>query len=55
MTTIARALRLLLAGSLALASLSAWSDDAAIRRNWNLRNPKGPAIDEISKTPIAGL
>ena len=55
MPTIARALRLLLAGSLALACLSAWSDDAAIRRNWAQRNPKGPAIDEISKTPIAGL
>jgi thiol:disulfide interchange protein DsbC len=55
MNTFARALRLLLAGSLALSCLSAWSDDAAIRRNWALRNPKGPAIDEISKTPIAGL
>jgi len=55
MNTIARALRLLLAGSLALACLAAWSDDAAIRKNWALRNPKGPAIDEIAKTPIAGL
>jgi thiol:disulfide interchange protein DsbC len=55
MNTLTRALRLLVAGSLAVACLSAWSDDAAIRRNWTLRNPKGPAIDEISKTPIAGL
>ena len=55
MTTFARALRLLLAGLLALACLSAWSDDAAIRRSWNQAHPKGPAIDEITKTPIAGL
>ena len=55
MNTIARALRFLVAGSLALACLSAWSDDAAIRKSWNQRYPKGPAIDEITKTPIAGL
>ena len=51
----ARALRLLLAGSLAFSCLAAWSDDAAIRRSWNQHNPKGPQIDEITKTPIAGL
>lgn len=50
-----RALRLLVAGACALACAAAWSDDAAIRRNWNLHNPKGPAIDEIAKTPIPGL
>jgi thiol:disulfide interchange protein DsbC len=55
MIIIARALRLLLAGSLAFACAAAWSDDAAIRRNWNLHNPKGPPIDEITKTPVAGL
>lgn len=48
-------LRLLAAGFLALACATAWSDEAAIRKNWNLHTPKGPAIDEISKTPIAGL
>ncbi len=55
MNTFARALRAFLAGSLALACLAAWPDDAAIRKSWNLHHPKGPAIDEISKTPIAGL
>jgi len=55
MNTFARAWRALLAVSLALACISAWSDDAAIRKNWNLRHPKGPAIDEISKTPVPGL
>src|ERR1700712_12249 len=55
MNTFARALRLLLAASLAVACVAAWSDDAAIRKNWNLHNPKGPPIDEITKTPIPGL
>ena len=55
MTMLARALRLLAAATFALACASAWSDEAAIRKNWNLNNPKGPPIDEISKTPIAGL
>jgi thiol:disulfide interchange protein DsbC len=55
MNTFVRALRLLAAGSLALACLSAWSDDAAIRRSWNQTHPKAPPIDEISKTPIPGL
>jgi len=55
MNPFARALRVLLAASLALACVGAWSDDAAIRKNWNLHNPKGPPIDEITKTPIAGL
>jgi thiol:disulfide interchange protein DsbC len=55
MKTFVRALRLLIAGSLALACAAAWSDDAAIRKSWNLQHPKGPPIDEITKTPIAGL
>ena len=55
MNTIARALRVLATGAFALACATAWSDEAAIRKNWNLHNPKGPAIDEVSKTPIPGL
>ena len=55
MNLFARALRLLALGAVALTCVSAWSDDAAIRRNWALHNPKGPGIDEILKTPIAGL
>jgi thiol:disulfide interchange protein DsbC len=55
MNKIARALRVLAAGAFVLACASAWSDDAAIRKNWNLHNPKGPPIDEIAKTPIPGL
>jgi thiol:disulfide interchange protein DsbC len=55
MNLFARALRLLALGAVALTGVSAWSDDAAIRKNWALHNPKGPGIDEILKTPIAGL
>ena len=55
MTTFVRPLRLLLAGSLALACAAAWSDEAAIRKTWAQQHPNGPAIDEITKTPIAGL
>ena len=55
MITFVRALRPLLAVCLAFACLSSWSDEAAIRKNWNTHNPKGPQIDEITKTPIAGL
>ena len=55
MNTTARALRTLFAGLLALACVAAWSDDAAIRKTWAQQHPNGPAIDEISKTPIAGL
>jgi thiol:disulfide interchange protein DsbC len=55
MTTFTRALRIFLYASPALACVCARSDDAAIHRNWNLHNPKGPPIDEITKTPIAGL
>ena len=55
MITFVRPLRLLLAGLLALASAAAWSDEAAIRKTWNQQHPNGPAIDEITRTPIAGL
>ena len=55
MHTFSRALRTLLAGSLALACAAAWSDEAAIRKTWSQQHPNGPAIDEISRTPIAGL
>ena len=55
MTTLVRPLRLLLAGLLALACAAAWSDEAAIRKTWAQQHPNGPAIDEITKTPIAGL
>ena len=55
MNMFVRTLRVLLAGMLALACAAAWSDEAAIRKNWNLHNPKGPPIDEVAKTPIAGL
>ena len=55
MNTFARALRTLAAGVLALACATAWSDEAAIRKTWNQQHPNGPAIDEITKTPIAGL
>lgn len=55
MNSFARALRVLVAAAFALTCATAWSDDAAIRKNWILHNPKGPPIDEITKTPIAGL
>jgi thiol:disulfide interchange protein DsbC len=55
MTAFFRALRALTVAALGLACLAAWSDEAAIRKVWAAHNPKGPGIDEISKTPIAGL
>ena len=55
MNTFIRFLRLLSAGALALACATAWSDEAAIRKTWNQQHPNGPAIEEITKTPIAGL
>ncbi len=55
MNPLSRTLRFVAAGLLSLACVSAWSDDAAIRRNWTLHNPKSPPIDEITKTPIPGL
>lgn len=50
-----RALRTLIATGLALACLSAWSDDAAIRKAWSERYPTLKPIDQIEKTPIPGL
>ena len=55
MNNLARALRALVAGACALACATAWSDEAAIRKNWTLHNPKSPPIDEIAKSPIPGL
>ena len=55
MNPIVRLLRLVPAGLLAFACFSAWSDEAAIRKVWNQQHPNGPAIEEISRTPIAGL
>ena len=46
--------RLFVVGSAALA-LTAWADEAAIRKNLGERLPNFPAIDEISKTPIPGI
>lgn len=55
MTTFRRATRLLFIAALGLACLSAWSDDAAIRKAWGERYPNFKPLDEISKTPIPGL
>ena len=55
MNKLSRALRLLAASAFALVSAAAWSDEAAIRKNWTLHNPKSPPIDEITKSPIPGL
>lgn len=51
--TISR--QFLAAMTLGICSLSAMADDAAIRKNLAERLPNLPAIDEISKTPMAGL
>ena len=40
--------------SLALG-VTAWADEAAIRKNLAERLPNFPKIDEVSKTPIPGL
>ena len=55
MNTILRPLRHLLAGLLAVACVAGWADEAAIRKTWAQQHPNGPAIDEITRTPIAGL
>ena len=55
MTTIRTALRTLSAAALAVACVSAWSDDAAIRKAWAERYPTLKPLDEIVKSPIAGL
>lgn len=48
-----RALLIALAGL--TVAVAAHADDALIRKVWKERNPKGPSIDEITKTPISGL
>jgi thiol:disulfide interchange protein DsbC len=47
--------RTLLAGLLALATLSAMAQEATIRKNLAERLPQLPKIDEVSKTPVPGL
>jgi thiol:disulfide interchange protein DsbC len=49
-----RSFTLFVVGAL-LAFSAAWSQEAAIRKNLAERLPQLPAIDEVSKTPIAGL
>jgi len=53
------ALRLAAAATAALACLAsvtpARADEALLRKNFMAHNPKGGSIDEVSKTPIAGL
>jgi thiol:disulfide interchange protein DsbC len=39
----------------AMLAMSAWADEAAIRKNLGERLPNFPAIDEVSKTPIPGI
>ncbi len=51
----ARALLLLAMLPMLLSVSASWADEAAIRKNLPERLPKLPKIDEISKTPIAGL
>lgn len=47
--------QLLAAWVMGAVSLSVLADDASIRKNLAERFPNFPAIDEISKTPIAGI
>ncbi|OIP16429.1 MAG: disulfide isomerase [Comamonadaceae bacterium CG_4_9_14_3_um_filter_60_33] len=49
-----RLLSPLIAGAMLLAG-TAWSQEAAIRKNLGERIPQLRQIDEVSKTPIAGL
>ena len=55
MISLRTALRTLSAAALAAVCLSAWSDDAAIRKAWSERYPNLKPIDQIDKTPIPGL
>ncbi len=55
MITLRNALRTLSAAALAALSLSALADDAAIRKAWAERYPNLKPIDQIEKSPIAGL
>ena len=41
--------------ALAAAAGAVWADEATIRKNLAERLPNFPKIDEVSKTPIAGL
>jgi len=47
--------RALLAACAVASTLTAWADEAAIRKNLADRLPNFPPIDEVSKTPIAGV
>jgi thiol:disulfide interchange protein DsbC len=49
-----RSLTLIVAGAL-LAVSTAWSQEAVIRKNLAERIPQLQAIDEVNKSPIAGL
>ncbi len=48
-------LRSLLLPLLMALSLSAWADEAEIRKNLPQRLPEFPKIDEVTKTPVPGL
>lgn len=48
-------LRRVLIGTLLLAAQTAFSQEAAIRKNLAERLPQLPKIDEVSKTPIPGI
>ena len=54
-TPIAFLQRFLLAVSVTLLAGAALADEAAIRKNIGERLPQYPKIDEVIKTPIAGL
>src|SRR6185295_9570132 len=47
--------RTMAAVALSASALTAWADEAAIRKNLAERLPNFPPIDEVSKTPIPGL
>lgn len=55
MITLRSTLRTLSAAALATVCLSAWSDDAAIRKAWAERYPNQKPIEQISKTPMPGI
>jgi thiol:disulfide interchange protein DsbC len=48
-------LRAAMLASILLAVSAAWADEAVIRKNLTERLPGLPKIDEVSKTPIAGI
>jgi thiol:disulfide interchange protein DsbC len=52
--SMSRSLTLFVAGTLLTLS-AAWSQEAVIRKNLAERLPQLPAIDEVTKSPIAGL